>query len=115
MSINRHCYYQHDNKRNLFLMASVIGEKMGFLPQKNRHVTGWWVLHVSTVRERGLSLRGGQRKPGAVARLYYPVRRKPRPSWRGGCQAASLLTQVSLLENGRTWLDSWKSKESCCI
>ncbi|KOA23517.1 hypothetical protein AC065_10555 [Escherichia coli] len=41
-----------------------------------------------------------QRKPGAEAGLYY---------------AASLLTQVSLLENGRTWLDSWKSKESCCI
>lgn len=43
---------------------------------------------------------GGQRKPGAEAGLYY---------------AASLLIQVSLLENGRTWLDSWKSKESCCI
>lgn len=41
-----------------------------------------------------------QRKPGSVAGLYY---------------AASLLIQVSLLENGRTWLDSWKSKESCCI
>lgn len=41
-----------------------------------------------------------QRKPGAEAGLYY---------------AASLLIQVSLLENGRTWLDSWKSKESCCI
>lgn len=41
-----------------------------------------------------------QRKPGAEAGLYY---------------AASLLTQVSLLENGRTWLDSWKSKESCCF